>query len=67
MISLTSSVAITEFLASCICLCFFTQIAVDLVIDRVEPKWVLFCIGIGQCSLFSSHLNLLILPYSLLC
>ena len=49
MISLTSSVAITGFLASLVYACAsFTQIAVGWIIDRVEPKWVLFCIGIGQ-------------------
>ena len=49
MISLTSSVAFTGFLASLVYACAsFTQIAVGWIIDRVEPKWVLFCIGIGQ-------------------
>ena len=49
MVSLTSSVAITGFLASLVYACAsFTQIAVGWIIDRVEPKWVLFWIGIGQ-------------------
>ncbi len=49
MISLTSSVAITGLLASLVYACAsFTQIAVGWIIDRVEPKWVLFSIGVGQ-------------------
>ena len=49
MISLTSSVAITGLLASLVYACAsFTQIAVGWIIDRIEPKWVLFSIGVGQ-------------------
>lgn len=49
MVSISSSVAITGLLASLVYACAsFTQIAVGWVIDRVEPKWVLFSIGIGQ-------------------
>ena len=49
MISLTSSVAITGLLASLVYACAsFTQIAVGWIIDRMEPKWVLFIIGVGQ-------------------
>ena len=49
MLSLSSSVAITGLLASLVFACAsFTQIAVGWIIDRFEPKWVLFCIGIGQ-------------------
>lgn len=49
MASISSSVAITGLLASLVYACAsFTQIAVGWIIDRVEPKWVLFGIGIGQ-------------------
>ena len=49
MVSISSSVAITGLLASLVYACAsFTQIAVGWIIDRVEPKWVLFGIGIGQ-------------------
>ena len=49
MVSISSSVAITGLLASLVYACAsFTQIAVGWIIDRVEPKWVLFSIGIGQ-------------------
>ena len=49
MQSLSSSVAITGLLASLVYACAsFTQIAVGWVIDKFEPKWVLFYIGIGQ-------------------
>ena len=49
MIGLTSSVAITGLLASLVYACAsFTQIAVGWIIDRIEPKWVLFSIGVGQ-------------------
>ena len=49
MLSLSSSVAITGLLASLVFACAsFTQIAVGWIIDRFEPKWVLFCMGIGQ-------------------
>ena len=48
MVSISSSVAITGLLASLVYACAsFTQIAVGWIIDRVEPKWVLFGIGIG--------------------
>ncbi len=49
MASISSSVAITGLLASLVYACAsFTQIAVGWIIDRVEPKWVLFGIGVGQ-------------------
>jgi MFS family permease len=49
MVSISSSVAITGLLASLVYACAsFTQIAVGWIIDKVEPKWVLFGIGIGQ-------------------
>ncbi len=49
MVSISSSVAITGLLASLVYACAsFTQIAVGWIIDRVEPKWVLFGIGVGQ-------------------
>ena len=49
MVSLSSSVAITGLLASLVYACAsFTQIVVGWIIDRLEPKWVLFSIGIGQ-------------------
>ena len=48
-VGISSSVAITGLLASLVYACAsFTQIAVGWIIDRVEPKWVLFGIGIGQ-------------------
>jgi len=49
MLNLSSSVAITGLLASLVYGCAsFTQIAVGWIIDRIEPKWVLFSIGVGQ-------------------
>ena len=49
MLNITSSVAITGLLASLVyATASFTQIVVGWLIDRVEPKWILFSIGLGQ-------------------
>lgn len=64
MTNISNSVFITGFLASLVyAIASFSQIGVGWLIDRLSPKKILFCMGIGQC--FFIWLTSILTDYSL--
>tara|TARA_X000001036_G_C20492964_1_gene730565 strand:- start:161 stop:886 length:726 start_codon:yes stop_codon:yes gene_type:complete len=64
MTNISTSVFITGFLASLVyAVASFSQIDVGWRIDRLSPKKILFCMGIGQC--FFIWLTSILTDYSL--